>query len=164
MGSLSGKLPGALAGVEGGPLSGQEDAGAYEPPIAIREPHPGGPPGLFGLPVQLDLFGAVPFRPALPAAVPRPTAAERVAQLAEGGLSRFQRERCVTLAVTETKEGGRVISSSSGKLEQSVLDLLQKGEFGVNGGRHAEKNGVDGARSLGLTPTGVAAHRPICED
>jgi len=58
----------------------------------------------------------------------------------------------------------RVISSSSGKLEGPVLDLLQDGEFGVSGGKHAEKNVVEGARSFGLTPTGVAASRPICAD
>jgi hypothetical protein len=90
------------------------------------------------------------------------TAAERVAQLAEGGLSQIQRERFVTLGVTETQEGIRVISSGSKTLEQSVIDLLQEGEVGVSGVGHAEVTGVEGARSLGLTPTGVAASRPIC--
>ncbi|MEA1677476.1 RHS repeat-associated core domain-containing protein [Nitrospirillum sp. BR 11163] len=90
------------------------------------------------------------------------TAAERVAQLAENGLSQIQRERFVTLAVTETKEGVRVISSSSKTLEQSVINLLQEGEVGVSGIGHAEVTGVEGAQSLGLTPTGVAASRPIC--
>ena len=90
------------------------------------------------------------------------TAVERVDQLAQGGLSQIQRERFVTLGVTETQEGIRVISSSSKTLEQSVIDLLQEGEVGVSGVGHAEVTGVGGARSLGLTPTGVAASRPIC--
>ena len=163
-GLLDGKPSGPVAGDDEGLLSGQEGAGAYEPPISIREPHPGGPPGHDRGPVQLDLFGAVPFRQRLPAAVPRPTAAERVDQLAEGGLSQIQRERHVTLAVTETKEGVRVISSSESKLRQPVLDLLQEGEIPVNGDGHADVTGAKCALSLGLTPTGVAASRPICPD
>jgi RHS repeat-associated protein len=97
-----------------------------------------------------------------PAAEGGLTAAERVAQLAQGGLSQIQRERFVTLGVTETQEAIRVISSSSKTLEQSVIDLLQEGEVGVSGVGHAEVTGIEGARSLGLTPTGVAASRPIC--
>ena len=60
-GLLNGKPSGPLAGDDEGLLSGQEGAGPYEPPISIREPHPGGPPGHDRGPVQLDLFGAVPF-------------------------------------------------------------------------------------------------------
>jgi len=40
--------------------------------------------------------------------------------------------------------------------------LLQEGEIGVNGIGHAEVTGVEGARALGFTPTGVAASRGIC--
>jgi hypothetical protein len=164
MGSLSGKPNGALA-PDDGLLSGHEDAGAYEPPISIREPYPGGPPGLLGkAPLQLELFGPVPFRQTLSAVVPRPAAAERVAQLAEGGLSQIEREMYVTIGVTETKEGIRVISSSEPRLKRQVLDLLQEGEIPVNGDGHAEANGVRGALSYGLTPTGVAVSRPICDN
>src|SRR5689334_11174885 len=109
---LSGKPSRLLAGDNEGPLSGQDDAGVYEPPISLLEPHPGGPRGVDEGPVQLELLGPAPLGPRLPAAVPRPTAAERVAQLAEGGLRQIERERYVTLAVTETKEGVRIISSS----------------------------------------------------
>jgi RHS repeat-associated protein len=90
------------------------------------------------------------------------SAAERASQLANNGLTQIQRERFVTLAVTDTLEGTRVISSSSKTLEQSVIKQLQQGEVGVGGIGHAEVTGVEGARALGLTPTGVAASRPIC--
>ncbi|WP_189521383.1 RHS repeat-associated core domain-containing protein [Mesorhizobium sp. M1B.F.Ca.ET.045.04.1.1] len=90
------------------------------------------------------------------------TAAERATQLAELGLTKIQRERFVTLAVTETKEGVRVISSSSRSLEASVRALLGPGEVAAKGLGHAEVTGVETARSLGLTPTGVAASRTIC--
>jgi hypothetical protein len=90
------------------------------------------------------------------------TAGERVAQLAEQGLSKIQRERFVTLAVTETREGVRVISSSTAEVQPSVLQLLQKGEIDVTGIGHAEITGVEAAIALGLTPTGVAASRRLC--
>jgi hypothetical protein len=96
------------------------------------------------------------------ATAPGLTAGERAAQLAEQGLRKIERERFVTLAVTETKEGVRVVSSSSEKLEQSVAQLLQQGEIDVTGVGHAEVTGVEAAIALGLTPTGVAASRPIC--
>jgi hypothetical protein len=89
------------------------------------------------------------------------SAAERVAQLAEGALTQIQRERYVTLAVTETEEGVRVISSSEGALRQKAIDMLQAGEVAVTRKGDAEVIGVEGARALGLTPTGVAASRPI---
>jgi RHS repeat-associated protein len=90
------------------------------------------------------------------------TAAERVTQLAEQGLTQIQRERFVTLAVTETKEGIRVISSSTEHVQSSVTALLKEGEVAVSGVGHAETTGIAGARALGLTPIGVAASRPIC--
>lgn len=96
------------------------------------------------------------------ATAPGLTAGERVAQLAEQGLSKIQRERFVTLAVTETREGVRVISSSTAEVQPSVLQLLQKGEIDVTGIGHAEITGVEAAIALGLTPTGVAASRQLC--
>jgi hypothetical protein len=92
----------------------------------------------------------------------RPTASERAAQLAEEGLSDIQRERFVTLAVTETKEGVRVVSSSSKKLEDTIAELLQNDEIAGLGIGHAEVTGVEAAIALGLTPMGVAASRAIC--
>ena len=64
---LSGKPSRLLAGDNEGPLSGQDDAGAYEPPISVLEPHPGGPRGVDEGPVQLELLGPVPLGPRLPA-------------------------------------------------------------------------------------------------
>jgi tRNA(Ile2) C34 agmatinyltransferase TiaS len=96
------------------------------------------------------------------ATAPGLTASERVAQLAEQGLSEIQRERYVTLAVTETKEGLRVISSNTKKPQESVAQLLQSGEVAGAGRGHAEIAGVEAAMALGLSPTGVAASRPIC--
>ena len=68
----------------------------------------------------------------------------------------------MTLAVTETREGVRVISSSTAEVQPSVLQLLQKGEIDVTGIGHAEITGVEAAIALGLTPTGVAASRRLC--
>jgi hypothetical protein len=82
--------------------------------------------------------------------------------LAEQGLRKIERERFVTLAVAETKEGVRVVSSSSKRLEDAVTELLQNGEIAGSGIGHAEVTGVEAAIALGLTPTGVAANRPIC--
>jgi len=90
------------------------------------------------------------------------TAAERVAELAAKGLTQIQRERFIVIAVTETKEGVRVVSTSEPLVRQSIMNLLKEGEAMAEGGGHAEQQGVRGARSLGLTPTGVAASKPIC--
>jgi hypothetical protein len=79
------------------------------------------------------------------------TAAGRAAQLAEFGLNQIQRERFVTLAVTETKEGVRVVSSNTGEVQRSVRQLLQEGEIYVDGVGHAE---VPGSRlpKLSVSP------------
>jgi RHS repeat-associated protein len=68
----------------------------------------------------------------------------------------------VTLAVTETKEGTSVVSSSEEALRPAVRALLKPGEVAANGAGHAEVTGVNTARQMGLTPTGVAASRGIC--
>ena len=68
----------------------------------------------------------------------------------------------VTLAVTETKEGTSVVSSSEKALRPAVRALLKPGEVAANGAGHAEVTGVNAARQMGLTPTGVAASRGIC--
>lgn len=90
------------------------------------------------------------------------SAAERATVIAGSMSARTQRS--VTIAVTETKEGVRVVSSSEGSLRSAAKAALQEGEVagkGVNG-VHAEINGVNAAKQMGLTPTGVAASRPIC--
>ncbi len=63
----------------------------------------------------------------------RLNAAQRVVELTKAGLKRIRDERYVTLAVTETREGVRIISSSSDRVEPSVIRLPQKGERDVNG-------------------------------
>jgi len=68
----------------------------------------------------------------------------------------------VTLAVTETEEGIKVISSSENALRPAVRALLKEGEVAAKGTGHAEVTGVNAARQMGLTPTGVAASRAIC--
>jgi hypothetical protein len=68
----------------------------------------------------------------------------------------------VTLAVTETKEGTTVVSSSENALRPAVKTLLKDGEVAAKGAGHAEVTGVNAARQMGLTPTGVAASRGIC--
>ncbi len=68
----------------------------------------------------------------------------------------------VTLAVTETEEGTKVISSSENALRPAVSSLLKEGEVAAKGAGHAEVTGVNAAKQMGLTPTGVAASRGIC--
>jgi RHS repeat-associated protein len=70
----------------------------------------------------------------------------------------------VTIAVTETKQGTRIVTSSEGTLRPGVKAALKPGEIAGQGakGVHAEVNGVNAAKGAGLTPTGVAASRPIC--
>jgi hypothetical protein len=68
----------------------------------------------------------------------------------------------VTLAVTETKEGTSIVSSSEKALRPGVRALLKPGEVAANGAGHAEVTGVNAARQMGFTPTGVAASRGIC--
>lgn len=91
-------------------------------------------------------------------------AATRAAELA--GTMAARTQRSVTIAVTETKEGVRVISSSEGGLRAATRAALRPGEVAGQGtaGTHAEINGINAAKNTGLTPTGTAASRPICPD
>lgn len=75
-------------------------------------------------------------------------------------------QRSVTIAVTETQSGQRIVSSSEGALRPGVRQAMEPGEIAANGQRsvHAEINGLNSAEALGLKPTGVAASRPICSD
>jgi RHS repeat-associated protein len=68
----------------------------------------------------------------------------------------------VTIGVTETKEGTTVVSSSEKALRPAVKALLKNGEVAAKGAGHAEVTGVNAAKQMGLTPTGVAASRGIC--
>jgi len=68
----------------------------------------------------------------------------------------------VTIAVTTTKEGTSVVSSSENALRPAVSAALKEGEVAVKGAGHAEVTGVNAAKQMGLTPTGVAASRGIC--
>lgn len=72
----------------------------------------------------------------------------------------------VTIAVTETAEGVRVVTSSEGALRPAARAALEAGEVAGAGvrGTHAEVNGVNAAVQSGLTPTGTAASRPICPE
>lgn len=95
-------------------------------------------------------------------AVKGTSAAERATAIAGSMSARTQRS--VTIAVTETKEGVRVVSSSEGTLRSAAQGALKEGEVaGKNvAGTHAEVNGINAAKEMGLTPTGTAASRPIC--
>jgi hypothetical protein len=68
----------------------------------------------------------------------------------------------VTIGVTETKEGTTIVSSSEKALRRPVEALLKNGEVAAKGAGHAEVTGVNTAKQMGLTPTGVAASRGIC--
>jgi len=90
------------------------------------------------------------------------SAATRATEIAATMSARTQRS--VTIAVTETEEGVRVVSSSEGALRPAARAALKEGEVAAKGeaGTHAEINGVNGAKAAGLKPTGTAASRPIC--
>ncbi|WP_437734434.1 RHS repeat-associated core domain-containing protein [Sorangium sp. So ce1335] len=72
--------------------------------------------------------------------------------------------RARTTAVTETAEGTRVVSSSERRLTPAQRATLRPGEVEAVGIGHAEITGVNAARQMGLTPTGVGASRPICPE
>ncbi|RDS81982.1 RHS repeat-associated core domain-containing protein [Dyella psychrodurans] len=95
-------------------------------------------------------------------AVKGASAAERATAIA--GTMSARTQRSVTIAVTETKEGVRVVSSSEGTLRSAAQGALKDGEVAGKGvaGTHAEVNGINVAKEMGLTPTGTAASRPIC--
>jgi len=95
-------------------------------------------------------------------AVEAGSAAERAVSIASTMGARTQRS--VTIAVTETKEGVKVVSSSEGRLRPAARAALGEGEVAAKGaaGTHAEVNGINAAREMELTPTGTAASRPIC--
>ena len=75
-----------------------------------------------------------------------------------------QRQGRTTTAVVETAEGPRVVGSSEPGLRSAQQDALVDGEVAARGAGHAEVTAVNAAKEMGLTPTGVAASRPICSD
>lgn len=90
------------------------------------------------------------------------TTAEARAQQIHSTLdARAQQMR--TTAVTETKEGVRVVSSSQRRLSPAQRAELKSNEVEGVGEGHAEVTGINAARSMGLTPTRTAASRRICD-
>ena len=87
------------------------------------------------------------------------TATERAHQIAS---TLGKSQNFITIGVTETVEGERVISSSEYALRPAALGTLRNGEIAVTGVGHAEVTGTYAARALGLTPLGTAASRSIC--
>ena len=75
---------------------------------------------------------------------------------------RAQRSR--TTAVTETKEGPKIVSSSEKRLTPAQRAKLKHDEMEGTGPGHAETTGIKAAKEKGLTPTGTAASRPICKE
>lgn len=71
-------------------------------------------------------------------------------------------QRRTTIAVTETSQGTRIVSSSENRLRPAQRKLLGEGEIEGVGVGHAEVTGINAARNAGLNPTGTAASRPIC--
>lgn len=110
------------------------------------------------------ITGGIAAAAILPEAPAIISAEIRAGQLAETMGARTQQK--VTIAVTETSQGARVVSSSEGALRPATRAALKPGEVATRGARgtHAELNGVNGARSAGLNPTGTAASRPICQN
>lgn len=71
-------------------------------------------------------------------------------------------QRRTTVAVTETKEGVRVVSSSERRLRPAQRAMLKPGEVEGVGPGHAEVTGINATRDMGLTPVATAASRPVC--
>lgn len=112
--------------------------------------------------ITVAAIGVVPVIGTEAASALKASAAVRAVSVA--GTMSARTQRAVTIAVTETKEGVRVVSSSEGKLRPAARAALQTGEVAGKGvkGAHAEVNGINAAKEMGLTPTGTAASRPIC--
>ncbi|MHB1058818.1 MAG: RHS repeat-associated core domain-containing protein [Rhodanobacter sp.] len=113
--------------------------------------------------ISAAVVGALPVVGGAAAdAVKGASAFERAGAIA--GTMSARTQRSVTIAVTETQEGVRVVSSSEATLRPAALAALGDGEVAARGitGAHAEANGINAARGMGLTPTGTAASRPIC--
>ncbi len=73
-------------------------------------------------------------------------------------------QKRTTIAVTKTKEGPIIVSSSERRLRPAQRKMLRENELEGTGDGHAEVTGVNFAKSSGLTPTGTAASRPICSN
>ncbi|WP_153559448.1 RHS repeat-associated core domain-containing protein [Roseimaritima sediminicola] len=107
------------------------------------------------------LFGAVPVNKIDDVAdAPNPTAATRATEIHQAVPAATQRR--TTVAVTETAQGTRIVSSSEKRLRPAQRRLLGPNEVEGVGLGHAEVTGVNAAGSQGLTPTGTAASRPTC--
>jgi len=104
-------------------------------------------------------MGIIGWAPELAPGLAIVSAAERAGQIANT-LGRTQ--GWVTIAVTDTAEGVRIISSSEPALRPAALSVLRAGEIAVQAAGHAEVTGINAAIELGLTPTGTAASRLIC--
>ena len=82
--------------------------------------------------------------------------------------AKYQKTRDYTvIAVTETKEGYRIISSSEPTLRTEQILSLKQGEIpaAVSGENVcAEVRGIIYAKRHGFTPIGTAASRPICPE
>jgi len=71
-------------------------------------------------------------------------------------------QRARTTAVTETREGMRVVSSSERRLTPAQRANLRANEIEGVGIGHAEVTGINYASRSGLNPTGAGTSRPIC--
>ena len=67
-----------------------------------------------------------------------------------------------TIAVTPTKEGVTIVSSSEARLRPAQRASLKPNEIEAKGPGHAEITGLNTTVSLGLNTIGTAASRPIC--
>ena len=88
------------------------------------------------------------------------TAANRASQIHRAVPEHTQRR--TTIAVTETQEGKRIVSSSEKRLRKVQRDMLLDNEVEGVGEGHAEVTGVKFAKHNRYRPSGTAASRPIC--
>lgn len=130
-------------------------------PLVAEAPELGSIPAAFSSLADVT-FAASNVTGALAATTSDVPAAARATAIASTMSVRTQGS--VTIAVTETAEGTRVVSSSEGALRPAARAALKSGEVAGKGvkGVHAETNGINAAKKMGLTPTGTAASRPIC--
>lgn len=119
-------------------------------------------------PAAFDMFDEASFGPlnqpekVVTEKVVTKSAADRASEIHKAVPEATQRR--TTIAVTETQEGIRVVSSSEKRLRPAQRKLLGNNEVEGVGLGHAEVTGVNYARGAGLNPIGTAASRPICSD
>lgn len=90
--------------------------------------------------------------------------ARRVEQIHDAldPIAQSRRTTAIVEAVDSSGNVTRIVASSENALSPAQRAALQPGEVAARGPGHAEVTALNHAQQMGLTPTNVAASRPIC--